>query len=150
MTTLVQHRCFHCNVRYTYQGSGHGCLDPLNDAHWCRDCKQVIIEALSNVPQRVEKDYETTNEVSAFDLETLEKERWEATEAKGGIPVRRVAAPLFDLKDPSNRQIAGITGLDGKTYRWSYWTKDPKGTAEVLLIIERDLATGKTRPWVNL
>ena len=150
MTTHCQKRCRHCNVRYGYQGSGYGCDAPLNDGDYCPDCKQVLIDAFADVPRRVEKDFEPTGEVSAFELEALEAERWETTKTKGGIPVRRVAAPLFDMVDPSNTQACGITWLDGKTYRWSYWSKDPEGTAEVRLTVERDLETGETVPWVDL
>lgn len=148
MTSHAGKRCRHCQVRYYYQASGWGAPE-YNHPDWCPDCYKVVVEALREVPPRVEKVFVPTDEVTAFELETLENERWEATKAAGKLPVRRVAAPLFDMVDPSNTQQCGITRKDGVTYRWSYWSKDPEGTAEVKKEMERDLATGEEVPWVG-
>ena len=43
-------RCEHCGKEYFYQASGDGCFDSLNDRHYCPECKQAIIDALSKIP----------------------------------------------------------------------------------------------------
>jgi hypothetical protein len=158
MTTHRQKRCRHCRVRYSYQASGHGAPD-LNDPDWCPDCKQVLLDAFANVPKRVEKVLVPTDAESALDLEAQS----EAAHAKrvadaqanphflfGTMVPRRVVPGLIDMTDPSNKDRRGITKLDGKTYHWNYWTKDPEGTAQVRVEMERDLETGEDVPWKDL
>lgn len=168
MTTHRQARCRHCHTRYAHQASGYGCLEPTNRADYCPDCAQVIIDALAEVPKRVEKVLIETDEADAFELEALSEERYQERVAKaaadternglvtgpasafGGLVPRRVFPGLYDLEDPSNKDIRGRTVKDGKTYHWNYWTKDPEGTAQVRVAMERNLATGETVPWRDI
>jgi hypothetical protein len=122
----------------------------LDNDEWCPDCYQLYLDAFKEVPRRVEKVLRETDEVTAFKLEELEKTRWEATKAKGGIPMRRVSPGLFDMKDPSNKDIRGITRKEGRMYHWNYWSKDPEGTAQVRVEMERHLETEDEVPWVDL
>lgn len=58
----VRKYCTHCGSPYYYVLSGSGLLQ-LNDEHYCKDCKKVIIDALSKVKRRyITKFKETTVE----------------------------------------------------------------------------------------
>ncbi len=48
-------RCVHCNTRYSYQASGDGCFNPVNDKRYCPICKAIINEALKSVSIKFEK-----------------------------------------------------------------------------------------------
>lgn len=52
-------RCEHCGKEYSYQASGAGCHNPLNNEHYCPECQQVIIDALSKIPVQFEKRYKS-------------------------------------------------------------------------------------------
>jgi hypothetical protein len=182
MTTHAYKRCHHCQVVYSYQGSGHGCQEQLNDHKHCPDCKQVIIDALALVPKRFEKVLIPVTDQNAVELEALSEEQYQAkltkarervnrhglitdplpdgalpiydkdvdvTAAVIGLPIfgRRVYPGLYDLKDPSNKDHRGATTVDGRLYHWNYWSKDPEGTSEVRVEMERDLKTGEEIPW---
>jgi len=150
MTTIAQRRCLACNVRYHWQSSGPGCDDPDNSADYCEDCAAIVRRVLVSIPVRVIKQWVPTDDVTAFELEQLEKDNAATALAEGKLHVRRVVAPFFDLEDPNNIQHCGFTKKDGKLYRWSYWSKDPEGTAKVQLAIERNMETGETCVWVDL
>jgi hypothetical protein len=70
----------------------------------------------------------------------------------GDIPAlrpRRVEVGLIDQEDPSNKDKRGRVQVEGKMFHWNYWSKDPEGTAEVRVEMERDLSTGEEVPWLN-
>lgn len=50
--THSEKRCRKCKTRYMYQGSGHGCDDPLNDDRYCPECMVLINEALKDVTEK--------------------------------------------------------------------------------------------------
>lgn len=153
-------RCAHCATTYAYQSSGGGCLEPTNDPTYCPSCKKVVLDALSSVPAKFERDWVVTRDVSVETLVELERERLDAVREKGGIPVRRVLMGLYDMADFSNHNHRGLVRLDGKTYSYDYWEKGGMAAGQVCVEVEREVATGKVtgpydlrdywRPWPTL
>lgn len=47
-------RCKHCYRQYSYQASGDGCFNPVNDKDYCPECMSVINEALSKITKKFE------------------------------------------------------------------------------------------------
>ena len=47
-------RCKHCYRQYSYQASGDGCFNPVNDKDYCPECMSVINEALSKIAKKFE------------------------------------------------------------------------------------------------
>lgn len=151
MTSFAQSRCRHCGIRYSWQASGWGASED-NDAQWCPDCYRVIREALSEVPRRVQKVWvdASSDYPPAPVLHEQEQTRIAELRAGGNLVARRVAVPLFDMNDPSNQNVTGFAKRDGVTVRYGYWTKDPEGTSEVRVPMEKDLETGDLTPWVEI
>jgi len=161
MTTHRQRRCCHCGTRYSWQGSGGGCQEPLNDARYCPDCKQAIITALSGIPLKFYKVWVDTDEVTLDQLREWEGSAREENrqQYKSGDPIRyairSVYAPLFDLENPENTHHNGVVSgkgeFAGKTYRYGFWTNKgervkPEET-KVEVAVERNLETGVEIPW---
>lgn len=149
MSTFQNKRCVNCGVRYTYQASGYGGLQPNNDPTYCSDCYQVIQVALATVPPRSVPDWVGTSDVTTEDLLAQEAAHAAEAKAKGAIPVQRVLAPLFDLTRPDNQHRQGIVSRDGRTYRYEYWTQQGGPAAgRVYVEVERDTQTGEiVGPW---
>lgn len=148
MASFKQRRCAHCAARYSYQASGYGCHDDLNDARYCPACMKVIVRALESVLPRSKRAWRVTRDVSVETLVELERKNLDAARAEGQLPVRRVLAPLFDMADPSNSHEQGIVSLDGRTYRYEYWSKEGMAAGRVYVEVEEDAATGEVLgPW---
>lgn len=154
VATFKQRRCQHCQVVYTYQPSGFGCIRPENSGSWCPGCKTVIDNALQSVPPRVERFWEPVESPTCAELVALEKERWDKGKAEGKIMARRVFSPLFDLTGEKgveqNGQVMSVPGYSGLTFRYNYWSKLGVDTGEVKVEMERDLQTGETQPYRRL
>ncbi len=45
-------RCKHCKLTYSYQTSGHGCHDKINDVIYCPSCMERILKVLEDVPEQ--------------------------------------------------------------------------------------------------
>lgn len=148
MTSFRQRRCAHCQSPYYWQSSGPGCQESGNDAKHCPDCRYVITEALKSVPVRFRGVWEETDEV---DVETLLAHRKASLEEhRRRFPDRligeQVVAPLFDLRDPENKETSHIVPYNGKTYMVQTWTKTTERNC-VKVKMEEEIATGKRRPW---
>jgi len=150
MTTHVQSRCTHCGVKYAYQGSGHGCLNILNDAKHCPICKQAIVDALARVPVLWEQAWVPTSEVNLATL--LEWERLnleEATQRNGGLVIRRLSVPLFNLDTgESTRQgfVKERSTGQPREFHYQYWP-GREVEARITMKVDREIATGRTIPW---
>jgi len=116
--------CSHCGIKYYYQGSGHGCGDPLNNSKHCTECMSVIVTALSRVPKKVEMRWIDSSEYT-FDqiIELTEKydaeqDRIHNERQKGSIiqiiRPRRVFPGLVDLKtgECSENRYGIINGVE--------------------------------------
>jgi len=128
-------------------------MDRLNDKDFCAGCKEAILDALSKVPPVRQQVWEPTDDYTAQELHDIEMERLRKAKEENphGLYFRRIAAPLFDLRDPSNQNIVGFVKIDDIEYRYSWWTNDPEGTAEALYAAEKDCATGEILgPWGKL
>jgi len=147
MTTQAIYRCQHCQTRYTYYPSGCPLpLTRLNDNRYCPDCKQFIEESLKSVPKRVERfskpyDKITLEEVKEAIQQQKKKERWV-----------RVAAPLFDIKNPDNHNITGFIKIEGHPeIFYSYWSDSEKRPEyRIEIDMERNLETGEEYPWEDI
>jgi len=151
MTTHRRARCQHCGVRYYWQPSGGGAPQDDNPYH-CLDCSAVIREALSSVPLRVEKIWVDAGPEfpSAPVIHEEEMIRINEMRSEGKLVGRRIAAPLFDLKNPSNRNEVGFARRNETLCRYSFWTDDPEETSVVVIPMEKDLVTGDTVPWEDI
>jgi hypothetical protein len=153
VTTHQYKRCGHCGVEYSYQGSGHGCLETLNDPTWCRTCKQAVDDALKAVPRRFECRYRHTHEMPDRFLDvTLEKLlEWEqenlAPRAEGKLVAQRVFAPLFNLETGDAQNVREVRSPSGQKFMLATWRLSPE--YEVKVPWEWDLlAKGWTHhPW---
>ena len=143
MTTQAVYRCNHCLIEYTYYPSGCPYNNMrLNDDTYCPDCKQVILDALENVPQKVERF------TKPYDGITLEELKEKVKEQRENQLWQRVASPLFDMKDSDNHNISGWVKINGLDIFYSYWTKRDDYRIEVEM--ERNLETGEEYPWKEI
>jgi len=144
MTTQRIYRCEHCLIDYIYYPSGcpYLCTE-LNDDRYCPDCKKVIETALNDVPRKVEKFFKPYDKVTLDEVKEAIKKRDEDPPTW-----RRVAMPLYDMQNPSNRNITGFITIDGQEILYSYWTE--KDDYRIEIEMERNLETGEEQPWRNI
>lgn len=152
MSTFQSKRCEHCGTTYSYQTSGYGGLQGNNHPGYCQACAEVVEKAiraaLEPVPVLYDRAWRPTQDITIAELDRLDEERIAATKAKGGFPVSRVLAPLFDLERPGNVQHQKIVSTDGRTYRYEWWTDEGVEHGVVYLECEVEVATGKVvGPW---
>lgn len=143
-------RCGHCKQEYTYQASGNGCHNPLNDDYYCPECKEIILKALSDVPIKFKCITVLQTDV------TLEQcKSWERIEelvrnsetGLGSLHMVRVFAGLADMKTGESqviRQVKGQNQHRHKTFIYSYWPSKPE-EAEVRVYMEENVMTGEKR-----
>lgn len=139
MTTQARYRCRHCLIPYTYYPSGYNSI--YNNEDYCPDCQKIILDALENVPKRVERFSKPYDGISIDELKEIVKNQ------KPQL-FRRVAVPSFDLKDPKNQNISGFANIDGFEIYYSYWTNSSKYRIEIDM--ERNLETGEEHPWEDI
>lgn len=122
MTTHRQHRCAHCGNHYSYQASGHGCLEPENDGTYCPTCKQAQLDAFDKIPRRFEARYQDIRQIPRFaDITTEMVLAWEQTEttirerrrAAGEIIGQRIFPGLVDMKKGEFQYIREVRAQDG-------------------------------------
>lgn len=150
MTTHRMRRCHHCMVTYAYQSSGPDCHEETNDRDYCPECKAVIVEALRTVPRRVEQFWEVVTGKEADQVLEKKKQNEEDVarrRAAGQIIGVRIGMPLFDLQSGASSSCVFVH-LDGVEYTVTTWSDD-REPARVHRSMERDLQTGKTRPWYD-
>ena len=75
MTTQARYRCLHCLIPYTYYPSGYNSL--YNNYDYCPDCQKVILDALKNVPKRVERFSKPYQDITIEDLKKIVKSQEE-------------------------------------------------------------------------
>lgn len=155
MTSYRQHRCAHCDVRYSYQSSGFGCGTPENDARYCPDCKAVILTALKAVPSRVEKFFEVVLDEIVIAKVIAEHERLNANPprlfGKEGPPIREVSGGRFRFDPVTRKTVASsqswVIHLDGVKYHLELWSDATP--PRVTRAMEKDLKSGRIYPWEN-
>lgn len=115
MTSYKSRRCIHCKTKYEQLASGFGYLNTHNDSRYCPECLSVVNRALSQVPKLFEMRCVDVTSISQCSDVTLEQVlEWKAAmdqdiarrRAEGQCIGVRVAAPLFDLNNPENINIA--------------------------------------------
>ena len=154
MTTHYVHRCGSCSRRYSYQGSGPGCGDRLNDAKYCPDCKALIVDALRNVKPKVERfRVVVEGEERERVLSEQKRKREEPPDEKNsffGLKTQQIRPGLHKMD--GRRVVATmhieVHHLDGVEYDVSTWS-DNHEPPKVEKIMERNLETGWEEPWRN-
>ena len=95
-------RCKHCGKEYSYQASGEGCNNKLNNEDYCPECMKAILDALEKIPVRFEhrwKKIERPSEEIVNRFKKLKKEKDEAykkTESSGGFSFCPQKVQFFD------------------------------------------------------
>ena len=141
MTTQRIYRCEHCLIDYIYYPSGcpYDC-EKNNDDRYCPGCKKVINDSLKEIPQKVEKFFNPYNKITLDEVKKAIK--------KESTTWRRVAMPLYDMQNQSNRNITGFITIDGQEILYSYWTQQDDYRIEIEM--ERNIETGEEQPWRNI
>ena len=150
--THRERRCAHCSIRYSYQASGEGCGDPLNDGRYCPDCKAVINEALKSVPKAVERFSVVVDMVERQDILTLRDmidaalpPEFDPANPFAFMRPRQIKAGLYDLESGATMGIR-VIHRDGVEYDIATWS-DKREPESVTRYMERDLKTGVEVPW---
>lgn len=150
MTTHRLRRCIHCQMTYSFQGSGPGCLRDTNDGDYCPICKEVILKALSKVPIARERVWEKVTEEVKVEIIAL-KERQEQEQVEralaGKLVVTRVAFPLFDSDLKATLSAHPVTQGDHE-FLINIWSDD-REPSSVCQAMEKNLITGELKPWRN-
>lgn len=150
MTTHRYKRCGHCQVKYTYQASGHGCNNPHNDETYCPTCKARALEALRQIPVRFECRYFPVAEVPQFaDVTRQHIEEWEADleeRRKTQIVAQRIWPALMNLQTGDSQSIRLVVASRGPHigtgFRVSSWKQNPEYLIEIGL--EWDIQSQQT------
>lgn len=130
-------RCKHCNSLYTWQASGEGCLEKTNDKDYCSICKQVILDALKNIPIKYRCTSIPTTEVT---LEELEDALMADIKSNKGMKIY----PSLYSEDGKERQICRSVKIGDKEYIYSYWPSK-KEEADIRIFVEENIETGEIR-----
>ena len=149
MTSHAYKRCAHCRMVYCFQSSGWGCNENYNDGKYCPQCAETIAIALSRIPVRFEQAWVETEEIDAETLVAAEKALDRAAVVDGKLRFTRAAAPLFDMRDPSNLNSCFFIRYEGKEYRVETWSKTPESNT-VKVAMEKNLRTGEMKLWREL
>jgi len=133
-------RCWHCKTVYTYQASGAGCHEPINDETYCPECKAAILKALKSIPKKFDKIFMETDEVT---YDYLKKKRDEQDEKAGGLCTRRVYCSLFNSKTGEAEKNDAFD-VDDKQYLVQYWPSKMEDM-KIKVLKEKNLETGETK-----
>jgi len=154
MTTHRLCHCGHCHVCYTFQASGPGCNEVLNNKSYCPDCMEVILSALKNIPIQVERFRERVTgderDSAILAFHDLKVERAKKA-AAGDLVIRRIFAPLFDMNDGkiiATQRFERVM-VKGIYYIIGTWS-DNREPPQVEREMERNLQTGEVWPWVEI
>lgn len=145
MTVLRSRRCAHCGDQYTYQASGEGCGNKLNDGTWCSDCKHAVLQALAAVPRRYEQRFRNIREMGdVYEHVTLDEcKRWEGlararheSNPRAIFPFARQVFPGLVSADGTDHQnvylVVAEDGEDrGRAFKVTTWRKSPEVIIEV-------------------
>ncbi|GAG34881.1 unnamed protein product, partial [marine sediment metagenome] len=69
----------------------------------------------------------------------------QAKEREGKLTWKRVSMPLFDLRDPENKQTSGYITIRRAELLYSWWSK--RDDFSLRQRMELNVKTGKTIPW---
>jgi hypothetical protein len=113
-----QHECIHCGIRYQYYLSG-GNGGELNDASYCPDCKQVMLDALKTVEVKFKWKLVCTDEITREELIKLNSNSIIHRPTPGLYNQKTGDMSIgFNIKDP-------VTDID---FHLSEWKKSPEYT----------------------
>jgi len=157
VTTQAKKRCTHCGAFYVYTGSGHGCLEPTNDPHWCSLCKRAVLDTLAQIPRHFECRYRNIAEMPERfpDVTLTQLLEWEraqlAPRNEGRIIGQRIWPALFNIKtgdSQTTREIRVSEGpYRGTNFRLSTWRTDPEVIIEVPMEYDLRQNTWTNAPW---
>lgn len=140
---------------YTYQSSGPG-APRTNDASYCGDCKQVILDALAAVPVRVRRDFEVVTDPALVAAVVAVRDAQDARAAEPSPPgeafgawfarrARQIRPGLIDMTTGAVLHVR-VVYHEGVPYDVSEWS-DKRKPPEVKRAVEVDVATGTRQPW---
>lgn len=138
-------RCIHCKIKYVYQGSGEGCLDPLNDKNYCPECMHVINIALAMIPIKRELVWIETNEITVEYFKLLQIKQRKYCEENHLLNMVRVSCGRWiwgDKNTPSDKEIISFTKENGIEYKLSEWEHNYE-PPKIKVAKEKDLETGE-------
>jgi len=96
-----RNRCKHCGKEYSYQASGEGCFDKLNNREYCPECWAAILAALEKIPVHYSKRLKEVERPSDDILEKFqaavdkEKKYDEDYKKQYGYPAPRAKQYLY-------------------------------------------------------
>lgn len=112
-------RCQHCKSQYSYQASGAGCGDPLNDDRYCPDCMAVINAALEKVPVKFKAEWLPVIKgweriaMSVEEFDKLYQEHWNKVEEN---PYALHTYPIeFGIPDVEIKEVTA-KGIEYRKY----------------------------------
>jgi hypothetical protein len=150
MTTERYRRCENCLITYSHYLSGGPLCATYNDSHLCPECKQVSMEALANVPKKVEEVWEDYDGFYIEELLALRETRRRKVLA-GILPyLERTGPTLIDMKNGNNHHHVMYIKIEEKEFMYSYWTMEHEDELKDVIIkmkMEKHVETGQTRPW---
>ena len=112
--------CIHCGVRYTHQGSGHGCGRQENDREYCPECMTTISLALETIPVKVKNKFIHTDDISPDEFFAAIKKREEERE-EGSLIFERIFPGLVNLNSGDTQNSRSIT-IKKTLYYMTWWT----------------------------
>jgi copper chaperone CopZ len=131
----------------TYYPSGCTYRDPEhNDDRYCPNCKCAIIQALKNIPMKIKRFSKPYDKISLEEI----KKAVDIQKKKCGWT--KIVAPLFDTKNPDNKNIAGFIKIDGHPeIFYSYWSDaEQRPEYRIEIDMERNLETGEEYIWEDI
>ncbi len=125
MTTQRRKRCAHCKVVYYYYASGRN--PRYNDDRYCPECQEAIENILNGIPVKFTKKWIEVSDYTREEIVDAQEKRVK----ESAYPMRRVLMPLFDMRDPDNKQervceqMADPVSGEMFAYSASWWSKHP-------------------------
>lgn len=150
-------RCKHCQIVYTYQGSGDGCQRAENDPRYCPECMKIINKALSKISIKRKRVWEETDEITEKEFEELKEERIKYCKKHNILDMRRVI-PTSIRHDPKAKGLkvldqelaSSIKNEAGVEYILSKWKNNWKPVI-ITVAMEKDLKTNKIiGHWIDI
>ena len=125
-------RCKHCGKEYSYQASGEGCNNKLNNEEYCPECMKAILNALEKIPVRFEHRWHECERPDDKIIERLKELKKEDDEkiAKENEEFRQE-----QLNNPHSLFNHNFDGLDEpltlpRFQKFEYFPDDIKTAAE--------------------
>ena len=152
MTMERYKRCQHCqDVYLCLMSGGPGYHTNHNNPRHCKECAEVIHNALSAVPRKFRRFWEETTDVTLDQLLEWEKLNNAEADAKNGMRIRRVSVGLIRLETGKSDERAYVKGRDkfaDRYFHYEYWEGE-EDEVRIIEELELNVETNETKPWRN-